>query len=294
MLFILYINDMHRSTGVFNAIHFADDTTLYHRGTDLKLMELVANEQLRKVDQWLCVNRLSLNIKKTTYMIFANKNISNIDISIRTNTINRVNKHKFLGVIIDEKLKFSEQINMVASKVSRSLGVLRRIQNLVPSHIIRNLFFSLIYSHITYAITVWGSGNTAELNRLRRLINNAIKLLPAPPNLNVAEISKLNFILDFDNSYRYFVLVKMFKIIVYNSHSYFSEKIAADQVNHRHATRFKARGNLTLPLLTKSKSQRSFLYRGLNMWNEITEDLRDINDVIVFKKCLKVSIVESL
>ena len=64
-LFSLYINDMHRTSDKLNFIHFADDTTVYMSGKDLKAL----CEELNKVDEWLKANRLSLNIDKIYFMM---------------------------------------------------------------------------------------------------------------------------------------------------------------------------------------------------------------------------------
>ena len=70
------------------------------------------NEDLKEIARWLRVNKLSLNIKKTNFMIFSDKNkpISNLAIKIDGELVNEVQKTKFLGVIIDKKLSWKEHI----------------------------------------------------------------------------------------------------------------------------------------------------------------------------------------
>ena len=70
------------------------------------------NEDLKEIARWLRVNKLSLNIKKTHFMIFSDKNkpISNLAIKIDGELVNEVQKTKFLGVIIDKKLSWKEHI----------------------------------------------------------------------------------------------------------------------------------------------------------------------------------------
>ena len=85
LLFLIYINDMSRCSTVLKFIHFADDTTVCLDGDDLTQMFEVMNAELRKVDNW-CANKLSLNLYKTAFMIYSNKN-KNIDIDKRPNNI---------------------------------------------------------------------------------------------------------------------------------------------------------------------------------------------------------------
>ena len=69
LLFLIYINDIHQSSDKLNIFLFADDTTLLFAHTNLKELEQVINSELTKVSEWLIANKLSLNIKKSNYVI---------------------------------------------------------------------------------------------------------------------------------------------------------------------------------------------------------------------------------
>jgi hypothetical protein len=276
------------------AIHFADDTTLYHSGRDLVDMEAMVNAELVKVDEWLCTNRLSLNAGKSTYMLINKLSIDhNINLIIRNSALKEVASHKFLGVTIDSKLKFSEHVSKVSGKISQSLGIMRRFSHVVPANAMRSLYFAFVYSHLTYAITAWGSACDTALSRINSLTNRAIRLLPSPANSNpnADQLCKMHNILSFDNCYRYFVLVNMFKIIKVTNSEYFTDRIEEFQADHSHATRFKARGDLTLPFYRKTQCQRSFLYRGVGSWNDLPTELRSSPSLSNFKTKLKFHLI---
>ena len=82
-----------------------DDTNL------LNEFVRMINAGLDQLQVWFSVNRLSRNITKTNYMFFGNRKLT-VDISVKINkeTINRVNVTKFLGVMIDDKLNWKNQI----------------------------------------------------------------------------------------------------------------------------------------------------------------------------------------
>ena len=61
---------MKRCCELLNCVQYADDTTLYISGSNLNLICNTMNAQLEKIDLWLKVNKLTLNIDKTDYMIF--------------------------------------------------------------------------------------------------------------------------------------------------------------------------------------------------------------------------------
>ena len=67
LLFLIYINDMSRSSSFFHFVHFADDTTLFVNDSDIVNLMQVTNRELIKVNRWLECNKLSLNKDKTKY-----------------------------------------------------------------------------------------------------------------------------------------------------------------------------------------------------------------------------------
>ena len=70
LLFILYVNDFSRASGLLFSIVFADDTTVLIEGHEYHKLIETPNEELCKVDKWLQANKLALNISKTHYMLF--------------------------------------------------------------------------------------------------------------------------------------------------------------------------------------------------------------------------------
>ena len=72
ILFLLYVNDLNYASGKLRNIMFADDTNLFMAGKSALLLEKAINEELEIIASWFQANLLSLNIKKTSYIIFGN------------------------------------------------------------------------------------------------------------------------------------------------------------------------------------------------------------------------------
>ena len=93
-------------------------------GGDAKEISNTLSTELDKLNSWFAVNKLSLNVSKTNYMIFGNKKIDN-DMNIRVGingiSIDRVYNSNILGVTIDEKLNWKEHIKMIQSQISKQL-----------------------------------------------------------------------------------------------------------------------------------------------------------------------------
>ena len=124
-LFLIYINDMCNVSDALDMVQFADDTTLYMVGDNLTELSNRMSGELAKNDRWLVANRLLLNLTKTSYMVLSHNNIpDDPKISVRNVDIDRVHKTSFLGLNIDDQLKFSYHVDSVTRKLSRSAGAI--------------------------------------------------------------------------------------------------------------------------------------------------------------------------
>ena len=119
----IYINDLPSVSDLFMPILFADDTNLFCTGKDLKALSHKINEEIAKIYAWVNANKLSLNIDKTNFMLFTPRNSSRCidDIVINGIRIAEVTETKFLGVIIDNKLKWSTHILYIRKRLQKVL-----------------------------------------------------------------------------------------------------------------------------------------------------------------------------
>jgi len=130
ILFLLYINDLHDCSNLLKLLLFADDTTIIYSSNDLDSLLTTINKELLSLSEWFNLNRLSLNVSKTNYMIFCNHKMeqTHCDITIGHTVINRVSSTKFLGVDIDDKLTWLHHIKIVERKISSAIFAIRNIR----------------------------------------------------------------------------------------------------------------------------------------------------------------------
>ena len=130
LLFSICINDLIISSTKLKFLMYADDTKIYFNLEDFdpECVETEINNELERVNLWLKLNKLSLNIKKTKLLVFhrKQKKIQDINILIDNVQIERVNTFNFLGILLDESLTWTDHTNMVANEISRVTGVLHR------------------------------------------------------------------------------------------------------------------------------------------------------------------------
>ena len=137
---------------------FADDTNVFMSHKDLNYLSDMLNLEMDKLSIWFKANKLSLNLKKTKFMVFKprqKRSICNIQISIDNQNIVKVKETNFLGVILDENLNWKSEISHVANKVAKSISIISRCSFFLPKSSLRMLYYSLIYPYFYYCNIVW-------------------------------------------------------------------------------------------------------------------------------------------
>ena len=117
-------------------------------------------------------NLLHINLKKCCYIHFSPilkdtvPNDGTLLLSINGIVIKRVQETKFLGVIIDEKLKWGPHIKYLNSKLKCEIGKLYKMKGCLPTDLHANLYHTLFESHLGYGISVWGGSSVRKLEPL--------------------------------------------------------------------------------------------------------------------------------
>ena len=96
------------------------------------------NKELEKLYLWLNVNRLSLNIDKTNFIIFHpyNKPLKqHVTIKINKKAINEKESIKYLGVLVDSSLSWKYQISNLIKKISRAIGIMCKLGPFLPLNV---------------------------------------------------------------------------------------------------------------------------------------------------------------
>lgn len=145
-------------SNILDIILFADDTNIFYSHKDPNFLSTIVNTELDKLSSWFQANRLSINVKKSNFVIFKSaQNRQNLDFSffIDNNQIDRVEEVVFLGVILDQNLNWKSHIHNVARKISKSLGIIFKASFCLNEASLRTLYFSLVYPYLCYCVGVW-------------------------------------------------------------------------------------------------------------------------------------------
>ena len=133
------MNDISKASDKFHFILYADDTSLVEPlctftialPENINMLSDSINAELNLISDWLALNKLSLNVKKTKMMLFHNrqKNINNLIPRLQLNgaPIEIVKEFNFLGITFDEFMTWKSHINQISSKISCTIGTLNRL-----------------------------------------------------------------------------------------------------------------------------------------------------------------------
>ena len=268
-----------------NVVHYADDSTVYMIGDSLDSLIRKTNFELSKIDNWLCANKLSLNISKSQFCMFSNFHFNNSSaLQIRGQVLPQWSHTKFLGIVIDDKLSFSAHITTVCNKISRNIGFINKLSHFIPKNPLRCLYYSLIYPHLTYAIEAWGNSSKTKLSRLRRLLDRCLKILGKESNDSTYHGLKL---FTLNEIYQFFTFIRIFKYYSSGLGNYFRYKFSMNQVAHSYRTRLATNENINHPAVHSSKVFCSFFYNAMLLWNSLPVSAKHLDSVVKFKRFIR-------
>ena len=212
-------------------------------------VQAIVNNKLHKVSKWFCSNKLSLNLNKTRYMILS-KSKTNEPFSVQINGFEIVQTHiyKYLGVIIDDKLKWHDHITYICRKIFKFSDLFYRIRRITTTKILLMLYYALVCPHLHYSIIDWGCAcNTllaplhAIQNKILRCISHTKIIQSVSPKYKQKKILKLYDIHKMELAKFMFKLKN--QLLPENFNSFFVSISAI----HKYSTRINQSDNKFLP-----------------------------------------------
>ena len=179
LLFIIYINDIPNIQQATKFILYADDANIIIHGKTMHKIEMKFNILSKNLVNWVSANGLSLNVRKTNYMIFTNmrRNPDNLNLKVNAMPVEERSTCKFLGVLIDNKLTWKHHIAAVAKKLNQNAGILFKVKGLFPQKVMKTLYHSFIQSTLNYCTIIWGLGCKSSLNSIFVAQKRAVRVI---------------------------------------------------------------------------------------------------------------------
>ena len=295
ILFLMFVNDLSNVVSKCSVNVFADDVVIYTSDTDKDTLQYNLQKEMNAVFHWYDVNKLCLSVEKCSTMVInhnINKVIEDFKIYHGKDTLELVTSMKYLGVVIDNKLKWSQHLHNLNKKVQANNARLRKITNLLPLKSRLDIYNSTSLPIIDYASTVWGHFSKNINHSIRRLEHFAARSITGNfdfINVRGEELMKDLKMSNFENRLKYFHSLLMFKAI----HGYVPDHISnhilfSYEVSQRNLRTFDNM-DLYKPLPRCELYKRSLAYYGPTQWNILPFSIKDSSSLAMFKTSYKKS-----
>ena len=290
LLFLLYINDFQTCAPYFEFHLYADDSNLFCNDKSLYDLETSINTQLHFVDDWLCANKLSLNVAKSNFVIFhppQKKRNYQLNILIRGQYLPESKNVNYLGIIFDCNLSWKTHVHELTKKLARGIGVLSKLRHFVHVQALIQVYYSVIFPYLTYGLTIWGHTYESNLKPLVTLQKKAVRIItfsgfrehtsPLFKQLNLLKFTDI-------------VYLKTAMFL----HDYFNGKLPEIFDNffseisniHQYNTRLASRSTYSLPQIRTNYGKYNIKYKGPQIWNDIDESIKTLS-LFDFKRTFK-------
>jgi hypothetical protein len=282
LLFLLYINDLHEAIAYSEVYHFADDTNLLYVSKTLKSLNKRINIDLKLLCHWLNANKISLNKTKTEYVLFKHpcKALDyNLKIKINGMKLYPSQHIKYLGVFLDQNLKWHKHVNELSLKLRRANGSLSKIRHFVPKSVLVSIYHAIFSSHMQYACQIWCQRESNITKRILRIQKAAIRLItfssPMAPSKSIPYGLKILSIFDLVKTLNsLFVHQALNSNLPHFVHSSFN----FSKISHNFNTRERSIGILKQNKVnTSSFGLYSLSFQSISCWNQIQRHFYDFD-----------------
>ena len=296
LLFLLYINDIQYCSKLVSIILFADDTNILYSDACLETLNEILQTEMNKIAYWLNANKLSLNTTKTKLILFRSRNKKSkhdLKISINEENIKQVQNINFLGIVIDEFLTWRDHIDLIAKKIIKCAAIISRIRHFTNLNSLKLIYYALVYPYLTYGNLIWGNAYKSHIRKLVNIQKKIVRLItfksysehtdPIFFELKILNMYKLNEYLTSSFMFRYFHLQNLPEFFT----DYFMSNKDFHNYNTRNASLLHKKFNRT------NYKNRTFSNKGINLWNNLPLQYKQIRSFPVFKKAIKLYLLHS-
>ena len=289
LLFLVYINDMHRSVQCQLSL-YADDSALIFSHPDPLVVADRLSHELTSCKRWLIDNRLSLHVGKTECIIFGSrgklKKVKDFRVTCDGMAVRQVTAVKYLGVILDQSLKFTDHVTEMIKKCAGRIGFLYRNSSLLDFECRRVLCNSLIQPYLDYCCSTWYSSISQQLrNRLDTIQRRMVRYVFSKDSFYHVSAQDLQVLSWLSDRVKFFKLNQVFKIRMGKAPPYLATNFQPLSLSHAHNTRRSQYNYFVSKQL--SRIPQSFAFTAIKHWNNLPHELKEVDKYETFKSRLK-------
>jgi hypothetical protein len=294
LLFLVFINDLCNLQLQGDITTFADDTVILFTAKTWQHVHTLAESEINKVKTWLNNNLLTLNREKSVYITFSprsntqpltssikihNNNCNNNNSSCQCHQLEKTYDTKYLGLLVDQHMRWDAHINTVTKKLRSSLHKFYELRNVLNFKNLKSVYNAIAKSIIQYGIVAWGGAYDAHFQKIKTVQNCILKIiLLETPTFSTSLLYERTGTLQARKIYAQFIANHIHK------HRSNYTKFACP---HSHSTRSVSDKKLHVPKTVKNITQRNSVYLGPKIYNLLPTVLRKTTHVKYFANDLK-------
>jgi hypothetical protein len=284
LLFIIFMNDLTNVTGDVGLNLFADDALLYVKDKSIRNAESRIMAALEKVSDWLRFNTMSLNAKKCNFIVINDKTRSTVDISIEGVVIERKNCVKYLGIWIDDKLRFQCHFEKLKSKIMKKVGLLRRLNRTMTREARITFLKAIILPNYDYCSSILMIFDSSWINTIQKCINKAMRAALLLPFDSSATLMRDELDILSVRQRINFNAIKIINKTISRGLPLNMAEISLTRSELRTRT-LRNDSNISLPFWKNMRNRRSLFYEGVKMFNSFRSQFKDPNQF--YSNCIK-------
>ena len=277
LLFLIYINTLPNAVKHSKINMFADDTAIFLNGKKSKDIEQQLNSDLRSISCWLEQNGLAPNASKCECILIGTpqklRTEQPIQLRLGQNNIKMVNSSKYLGLMVDAHISWSEHVDALSKKVSSRIGLMSRIRNYLDSSTSKLIYNAIVLPLFDYCDVVWDCCNASSKVKLQNLQNHARKVI-------LKSESPQSKWLTLDERRRFHKAAFMYKCLHHEDNGFELYCTRRSEIHH-HNTRRK--NDFAIPKPKTEQLKRTFQYSGIQIWNSLPIDIKNSDSLQGFK-----------
>lgn len=195
-----------------------------------------------------------------------------VDLAVNSQTIERVDSFKYLGLIFDTNLTWHSHINKLQSEISSTCGLLRKVSKFLPIKQMLAVYHAFVQSKLQYMVSIWGAASKFKIAPLQVLQNRCLKAVYHKPRLHSTLLlyqEAANSILPIAALREKQTLIQMHNIL-WNASTLHNQSFRHS--SHGHYTRNQT--NLVITRVNTELGKRAFSYYGKIRYNTLPTTIK--------------------
>ena len=209
---------------------------------------------------------------------------SNFKASLLGKELLPVPSAKDLGVVIDSSSRLNEQVTQTVSKCIASLSQINRMKYALDRKTQIIIINALVFSRLFYCSCVWGSTSKKNISKLQKVQNFGARIITSSRKYDHISSTKFEELgwLPVESIVKLKDVTMMFKCMNDLAPKYLSDNFICRSGADVHSRNTTSKSKLNIPLCKSATGQRAFVYRATTIWNNLPDDMRNIQDLNVF------------